>query len=144
MAPLPSSTLPLVSSSSSSNTPNLQTSNPTSSNLPNNPTQSTSINPNQSQSKNLNIETEIDPNQISSPLELIGWVDSVLSKLETKFSRIEVDVLDRLDLLGKRIDSLETSMSELMEGAGGATTVSSGPSTAALTSELSPVSGPSS
>ncbi|KAH9812400.1 hypothetical protein DFH28DRAFT_898674 [Melampsora americana] len=139
MAPLPSSTLPLVSSSSSSTSTTQPTSNPTSTTQPNHHQSSSSIT---NQSKHLNLETDLDPNQISSPHELIGWVDNVLSKLETKFSRIELDVLDRLDLLGKRIDSLETSMSELMEGAGGVTSSSSGPSTAPLTSnsELSPIS----
>ncbi|POV99554.1 hypothetical protein PSTT_13715, partial [Puccinia striiformis] len=60
---------------------------------------------------------EFNPNDICSPHELIGWVDDVLEKLESKFSRIETDVIERLDILGKRIDSLELSMSGLLDGA---------------------------
>ncbi|OAV98413.1 hypothetical protein PTTG_25652 [Puccinia triticina 1-1 BBBD Race 1] len=60
---------------------------------------------------------EFNPNDICSPHELIGWVDDVLEKLEAKFSRIESDVIERLDVLGTRIDSLEMSMSGLLDGA---------------------------
>ncbi|KAG0146316.1 hypothetical protein CROQUDRAFT_92770 [Cronartium quercuum f. sp. fusiforme G11] len=119
MAPPISSTLPLVSSATSSN---LTT---TATNAGNGAGAS-------SGSKGLTHDAEVDLNQISSPHELIGWVDSVLAKLETKFSRLEVDVLDRLDVLGKRIDSLETSMAELMDGAGAGGTSSSGPPTGSL------------
>ncbi|KAI8446836.1 hypothetical protein BY996DRAFT_1170405 [Phakopsora pachyrhizi] len=61
--------------------------------------------------------TEINPTEISTPQELIGWVDEVINKLESKFDRVEQEVLERLDLLGKRIDSLEGSMSDLLENA---------------------------
>jgi len=60
---------------------------------------------------------DLNPHDICSPHELIGWVDDVLEKLEAKFGRIEADVMDRLDVLGKRIDSLELSMSGLLDGA---------------------------
>ncbi|OAV96798.1 hypothetical protein PTTG_03552 [Puccinia triticina 1-1 BBBD Race 1] len=79
---------------------------------------------------------EFNPNDICSPHELIGWVDDVLEKLEAKFSRIESDVIERsrtrlliashyvdhestktVDVLGTRIDSLEMSMSGLLDGA---------------------------
>ncbi|KAI9617658.1 hypothetical protein H4Q26_012961 [Puccinia striiformis f. sp. tritici PST-130] len=52
---------------------------------------------------------EFNPNDICSPHELIGWVDDVLEKLESKFSRIETDVIERY--------SLELSMSGLLDGA---------------------------
>lgn len=93
-------------------------------------TQSTSALKNNSSSSNSNANpalssldplssssNEINPNDICSPHELIGWVDDVLEKLETKFSRVETEVLERLDVLGKRIDSLELSMSGLLDGA---------------------------
>ncbi|KNZ64142.1 hypothetical protein VP01_1061g6 [Puccinia sorghi] len=105
---------------------------------------------------------DLNPHEICSPHELIGWVDDVLEKLEAKFGRIEADVMERrnppsspshqslltkkkkkkknmkltlafivdvcfwdhggvsgypVDVLGKRIDSLELSLSGLLDDA---------------------------
>ncbi|MBW0466852.1 hypothetical protein O181_006567 [Austropuccinia psidii MF-1] len=93
-------TLPLASSSSSSNPP-------INSNNPTNIKSQTSI---ISGTSSPNPPPEINPNDISSPHELIGWVDNVLGKLEAKFDRIEHEVIERLDVIGKRINSLELSL----------------------------------
>ncbi|GJN94244.1 hypothetical protein Rhopal_007318-T1 [Rhodotorula paludigena] len=60
---------------------------------------------------------EPDPRAtVTSPLELTHFVDSLLSDLEARFDTISNDVLSRLNGLSSRVDSLETSLAQLMSG----------------------------
>ncbi|KAM0789778.1 hypothetical protein ACM66B_006631 [Microbotryomycetes sp. NB124-2] len=56
--------------------------------------------------------------EVTSPVELTQFVDSLLNDLEARFDTISSDVLSRLSSLSTRVDSLEASISELMSGNG--------------------------
>ncbi|GAA6059662.1 hypothetical protein JCM10212_000049 [Sporobolomyces blumeae] len=67
-------------------------------------------------------------NQVTSPIELTQFVDTLLNDLEARFDTLSSDVLTRLSSLSTRVDSLETSLADLMSGT--PTTDSAGSSTA--------------
>ncbi|GAA5911087.1 hypothetical protein JCM8208_000272 [Rhodotorula glutinis] len=54
--------------------------------------------------------------QVTSPLELTHFVDNLLNDLESRFDTLSQDVLSRLSSLSTRVDSLENSLADLMEG----------------------------
>ncbi|GAA5839967.1 hypothetical protein JCM9279_005223 [Rhodotorula babjevae] len=54
--------------------------------------------------------------QVTSPLELTHFVDTLLNDLEARFDSLSQDVLSRLSSLSTRVDSLENSLADLMEG----------------------------
>ncbi|KAG0660255.1 hypothetical protein C6P46_004709 [Rhodotorula mucilaginosa] len=54
--------------------------------------------------------------QVTSPLELTQFVDTLLNDLEARFDSLSSDVLSRLNSLSTRVDSLETSLADLMSG----------------------------
>ncbi|GAA6033470.1 hypothetical protein JCM8097_001414 [Rhodosporidiobolus ruineniae] len=56
---------------------------------------------------------------ITSPVELTQFVDTLLNDLESRFDNLSKDVLSRLEGLSTRVDSLETSLSDLMSGTAG-------------------------
>ena len=43
-------------------------------------------------------------------------VDEVLARLENTFDTMSSQVLDRLDIISKRIDNIELSISDLVQG----------------------------
>ncbi|GAA5883203.1 hypothetical protein JCM3774_001930 [Rhodotorula dairenensis] len=54
--------------------------------------------------------------EVTSPLELTQFVDTLLNDLEARFDSLSSDVLSRLNSLSTRVDSLETSLGDLMSG----------------------------
>ncbi|BGP52153.1 hypothetical protein JCM10450v2_008124 [Rhodotorula kratochvilovae] len=54
--------------------------------------------------------------EVTSPLELTQFVDTLLNDLEARFDSMSTDVLSRLNSLSTRVDSLETSLADLMSG----------------------------
>ncbi|GAA5982935.1 hypothetical protein JCM10908_006838 [Rhodotorula pacifica] len=54
--------------------------------------------------------------EVTSPLELTQFVDTLLNDLEARFDSLSSDVLTRLNSLSTRVDSLETSLADLMSG----------------------------
>ncbi|GAA5902280.1 heat shock factor-binding 1 family protein [Sporobolomyces salmoneus] len=53
---------------------------------------------------------------VTSPVELTQFVDTLLNDLEARFDTLSSDVLSRLSTLSSRVDSLETSLAGLMSG----------------------------
>ncbi|EIM22172.1 hypothetical protein WALSEDRAFT_32300 [Wallemia mellicola CBS 633.66] len=66
-------------------------------------------------STNTKKENEMD---ISSPHELTAFVEDVLNKLDTKFDVMSNTVLERMNEMSDRVDSLEASIQELVSSAG--------------------------
>ncbi|SCV74649.1 BQ2448_7678 [Microbotryum intermedium] len=54
--------------------------------------------------------------QVTNPQELTSYVDKLLNDLEARFDGMSADVLSRLTSLSTRVDSLESSISDLMSG----------------------------
>ncbi|TIA83399.1 hypothetical protein E3P99_04138 [Wallemia hederae] len=59
-----------------------------------------------------------DNGDISSPHELTAFVEDVLTKLDTKFDAMSSVVLEKMDEMSDRVDSLEHSIQELVNTAG--------------------------
>ncbi|KAI5481306.1 hypothetical protein MNV49_004928 [Pseudohyphozyma bogoriensis] len=73
-------------------------------------------------------ENEDHKIEVTSPHELTKFVDNLLTDLESRFDVMSLDVLARLSSLSTRVDSLEASIAELMEGkAGGPLEAEEGP-----------------
>lgn len=53
---------------------------------------------------------------ISSPHELTAFVESLLGQLEGKFEDMSSQILDKLNQMSVRVDSLETSIQDLING----------------------------
>ncbi|KAL7423824.1 hypothetical protein Q5752_001408 [Cryptotrichosporon argae] len=53
---------------------------------------------------------------VVSPGELCGFVDTLLTQLETRFDEMSEQVLSRMSEMSARIDGLETAISDLMHG----------------------------
>ncbi|EST07467.1 Heat shock factor binding 1 [Kalmanozyma brasiliensis GHG001] len=53
---------------------------------------------------------------ISSPHQLIDWVDTVLGQLETRFDDMNGQVTARMNEMSSRIDALESSIQDLIHG----------------------------
>ncbi|KAF8476470.1 heat shock factor binding protein 1-domain-containing protein [Gautieria morchelliformis] len=56
------------------------------------------------------------PEDISSPHELTAFVETLLGQLETKFDDMSSQILDRMSQMSARVDSLETSIQDLING----------------------------
>ncbi|WWC86231.1 uncharacterized protein L201_001104 [Kwoniella dendrophila CBS 6074] len=52
---------------------------------------------------------------IISPGELCGFVDTLLSQLETRFDEMSDQVLGRMNEMSQRIDNLENAIENLMQ-----------------------------
>ncbi|EOR04666.1 hypothetical protein E3P92_01041 [Wallemia ichthyophaga] len=59
-----------------------------------------------------------DDGDISSPHELTAFVEDVLNKLDTKFDTMSGVVLEKMDEMADRVDSLENSIQGLVNSAG--------------------------
>jgi len=53
---------------------------------------------------------------ITSPHELMVFVEDVLGRLESNFDTMSNQVLQRLETISKRIDMVEQNISDLMQG----------------------------
>ncbi|RSH80126.1 hypothetical protein EHS25_007231 [Saitozyma podzolica] len=53
---------------------------------------------------------------VVSPGELCGFVDTLLSQLETRFDEMSEQVLGRMNDMSTRIDGLENAIQDLMHG----------------------------
>ncbi|KAF8574940.1 hypothetical protein K439DRAFT_1250991, partial [Ramaria rubella] len=56
------------------------------------------------------------PEDISSPHELTVFVETLLGQLETKFDDMSTQILDRMSQMSARVDSLESSIQDLING----------------------------
>ncbi|EJU04619.1 hypothetical protein DACRYDRAFT_104503 [Dacryopinax primogenitus] len=56
------------------------------------------------------------PTDISSPHELTAFVESLLTQLETRFDEMSTQVLERMNAMSTRVDSLEVSIQDLISG----------------------------
>ncbi|SOV04202.1 uncharacterized protein UDID_17028 [Ustilago sp. UG-2017a] len=55
-------------------------------------------------------ENAVQPPDISSPHQLIDWVDTVLGQLESRFDDMNGQVTSRMNEMSSRIDALESSI----------------------------------
>lgn len=58
----------------------------------------------------------VAPKDVVSPGELCGFVDTLLSQLETRFDEMSDQVLQRMNDMSSRIDQLENTIQDLMHG----------------------------
>ncbi|EIW83594.1 hypothetical protein CONPUDRAFT_51277 [Coniophora puteana RWD-64-598 SS2] len=56
------------------------------------------------------------PNEISSPHELTAFVETLLEQLETKFDDMSTQILDRMMQMSQRVDALEVSIQDIING----------------------------
>ncbi|KAJ3783224.1 heat shock factor binding protein 1-domain-containing protein [Lentinula boryana] len=55
-------------------------------------------------------------NNISSPHELTAFVETLLEQLDTKFDEMSSQILDRMNQMSTRVDALETSIQDIING----------------------------
>ncbi|KAJ3862307.1 MAG: heat shock factor binding protein 1-domain-containing protein [Lentinula lateritia] len=53
---------------------------------------------------------------ISSPHELTAFVETLLEQLDTKFDEMSSQILDRMDQMSTRVDALESSIQDIING----------------------------
>ncbi|KAG8930756.1 hypothetical protein FRC03_004459 [Tulasnella sp. 419] len=58
--------------------------------------------------------SSIASTDISSPHELTAFVETILSNLETRFDDMSSQVLDKMNQMSTRVDSLELAMQDLL------------------------------
>ncbi|SAM82267.1 uncharacterized protein UBRO_20656 [Ustilago bromivora] len=58
----------------------------------------------------------MQPPDISSPHQLIDWVDTVLGQLESRFDDMNGQVTSRMNEMSSRIDALGSSIQDLIHG----------------------------
>ncbi|KAF9516900.1 hypothetical protein BS47DRAFT_1340198 [Hydnum rufescens UP504] len=56
------------------------------------------------------------PEEISSPHELTAFVETLLSQLEGRFDDMSNQILDRMNQMSSRVDALESSIHDLING----------------------------
>ncbi|KAF8071574.1 heat shock factor binding protein 1-domain-containing protein [Lyophyllum atratum] len=56
------------------------------------------------------------PADISSPHELTAFVESLLEQLDTKFDEMSSQILDRMSQMSTRVDALEASIQDIING----------------------------
>ncbi|CAG8555729.1 15335_t:CDS:2 [Acaulospora colombiana] len=54
---------------------------------------------------------------IQSPQELTAYVETVIQQLQTKFDDLSSLLIEKMDEMGSRIDTLEKSLGDLMQEA---------------------------
>ncbi|KAI0784551.1 heat shock factor binding protein 1-domain-containing protein [Abortiporus biennis] len=57
-----------------------------------------------------------NPSDISSPHELTAFVETLLEQLETKFDDMSSQILDRMMQMSTRVDALEASIQDIING----------------------------
>ncbi|KIK03006.1 hypothetical protein K443DRAFT_5731 [Laccaria amethystina LaAM-08-1] len=58
----------------------------------------------------------IAPNDISSPHELTAFVETLLEQLDAKFDEMSTQILDRMTQMSTRVDALEASIQDIING----------------------------
>ncbi|KAL9714488.1 hypothetical protein Ac2012v2_002803 [Leucoagaricus gongylophorus] len=58
----------------------------------------------------------IVPSDISSPHELTAFVETLLEQLDTKFDDMSKQILDRMSQMSSRVDALEASIQDIING----------------------------
>ncbi|KAJ7470807.1 heat shock factor binding protein 1-domain-containing protein [Mycena latifolia] len=58
----------------------------------------------------------IGPSDISSPHELTAFVETLLEQLDTKFDEMSTQILDRMAQMSTRVDALEASIQDIING----------------------------
>ncbi|KZP09043.1 hypothetical protein FIBSPDRAFT_874009 [Athelia psychrophila] len=58
----------------------------------------------------------LKPGEISSPHELTAFVETLLEQLDTKFDEMSSQILDRMGQMSTRVDSLEASIQDIING----------------------------
>ncbi|KAJ7760624.1 heat shock factor binding protein 1-domain-containing protein [Mycena maculata] len=58
----------------------------------------------------------IGPGDISSPHELTAFVETLLEQLDTKFDEMSTQILDRMTQMSTRVDALEASIHDIING----------------------------
>jgi len=56
----------------------------------------------------------IAPSDISSPHELTAFVETLLEQLEAKFDDVSSQILERMNQMSTRVDSLEASIQDII------------------------------
>ncbi|KXN82966.1 Heat shock factor-binding protein 1 [Leucoagaricus sp. SymC.cos] len=56
------------------------------------------------------------PGDISSPHELTAFVETLLEQLDTKFDDMSKQILDRMSQMSSRVDALEASIQDIING----------------------------
>jgi len=69
--------------------------------------------PNQSSSAKLGT---IAAKDISSPHELTAFVETLLEQLDSKFEDMSTQILDRMNQMSTRVDALEASIQDIING----------------------------
>ncbi|THH13872.1 hypothetical protein EW146_g6386 [Bondarzewia mesenterica] len=77
-----------------------------------------------------------DPSDISSPHELTAFVENLLEQLDSKFDEMSSQILDRMMQMSSRVDALEASIQDIINGD---ISTPSNPSTPGPTSTSTPV-----
>ncbi|EIM88336.1 uncharacterized protein STEHIDRAFT_95469 [Stereum hirsutum FP-91666 SS1] len=57
-----------------------------------------------------------DPSDISSPHELTAYVENLLEQLDAKFDDMSSQILDRMMQMSGRVDALEASIQDIING----------------------------
>jgi len=58
----------------------------------------------------------LKPGDISSPHELTAFVETLLEQLDIKFDEMSSQILDRMGQMSTRVDALETSIQDIING----------------------------
>ncbi|KAF7311995.1 hypothetical protein MIND_00211400 [Mycena indigotica] len=58
----------------------------------------------------------IRPSDISSPHELTAFVETLLEQLDSKFDEMSSQILDRMNQMSSRVDALEASIQDIING----------------------------
>jgi len=61
-------------------------------------------------------KAKISPEDISSPLELTNYIDTILDTLESKFDEMSSQILERMGQMSTRVDKLEASIQDIING----------------------------
>jgi len=54
--------------------------------------------------------------EISSPHELTAFVETLLEQLDSKFDQMSSEILDRMNQMSTRVDALEASIQDIING----------------------------
>ncbi|KAI0292036.1 heat shock factor binding protein 1-domain-containing protein [Russula brevipes] len=74
-----------------------------------------------------------NPADISSPHELTAFVETLLEQLDAKFDDMSSQIIDRMMQMSQRVDSLEASIQDIINGDGASTVAPTAPSSPAPT-----------
>jgi len=63
-----------------------------------------------------NKAASVTPSDITSPHELTAFVETLLEQLDTKFDEMSTQILDRMTQMSTRVDALEASIQDIING----------------------------